>query len=351
MPNPSASTDNKITAKRDVDLKSYNTLGISSTARQFYEVTDQAQLKELYESGLFEKSSPIVLGGGSNVLIKGDLLSPVLKISIPGISVLEENDEIVLIQAGAGVVWHSLVRWCVENNYGGIENLALIPGTVGAAPIQNIGAYGVELKDVFHSLTAFMIDSGEFRKFDSKECQFGYRDSIFKNELRGQAIVTDVKLSLKKSSHEINNSYYALQNFFEENEIKNPTIRDLFDAVVAIRKSKLPDPNLIGNAGSFFKNPIVDKAVYERILAEYPEMPSFTVDKNKIKIPAGWLIEQAGWKGKRVGNVGTYKNQALVIVNHGGATGEEIYSHAMAIKKSVKEKFGIELVPEVNVVE
>lgn len=341
----------EMTARENVNLKTYNTLGVTATAKTFYEISNPAQLTQLHNDEFFWSTSPVILGGGSNVLIKKDLSRPVLKVSIPGISVVREDESRVFVQAGAGVNWHEMVRWCVERGFGNIENLALIPGTVGAAPIQNIGAYGVELKDVFYSLDAFMMESGKLKSFSPEECRFGYRDSIFKNELKGKAVVTGVTLQLKKPPHSPELSYYALQDYFKNKQVENPGIKDVFDAVIEIRQSKLPDPALIGNAGSFFKNPIVDDHVYSRIAAKYPSVPSFPAGNGMIKIPAGWLIEQAGWKGKKVGNVGTYKNQALVIVNHGGATGEEIFNHALRIKNSVKKIFGIELDPEVNVVE
>jgi UDP-N-acetylmuramate dehydrogenase len=243
-----------------------------------------------------------------------------------------------------------VVRWAVQQNLGGIENLALIPGTTGAAPIQNIGAYGVELESVFDELRAFDMKTGEFVTFSKEECRFGYRDSVFKRELRGRMIVTSVRLKLQPSPHTIVQNYYALKNRFQEEGIENPGIRDVFDAVVAIRSSKLPDPKSLGNAGSFFKNPVVEPELFHRIRQENPKMPSFPAPGGKVKIPAGWLIEQAGWKGRRIGNVGTYKNQALVIVNHGGATGDEIAKHADRIRASVAETFGIELVPEVNII-
>ena len=206
------------------------------------------------------------------------------------------------------------------------------------------------MKDTYHSLKAFLPEKGENRNFLLEDCEFGYRDSVFKNSLKGKAIITEVTLCLKKPPHKIENSYYALREYFQTKSIDEPSIRDVFDAVVEIRESKLPNPELIGNAGSFFKNPIVGDSVYRKLKAEYPKIPSFEAGNGKIKIPAGWLIEQAGWKGKRIGNVGTYKNQALVLVNHGGATGEEIYEHAMTIRESVKDQFGIELAPEVNVI-
>jgi len=333
-----------------VDLAPFNTLGVEATADQFINITESSQLAALFREGFFKKYNPVILGGGSNVLIKSDLIQPVLKMSIPGIEVQNDKEDEVLVKSGAGVIWHDLVTYCVNRDFGGIENLALIPGTVGAAPIQNIGAYGVELRDSFHGLKAFVPETGVIKEFSVNECNFGYRDSIFKNDLKGEVIITEVTLRLQKSPHKIEDSYYALREYFQANEITEPTIKDVYDAVVAIRESKLPNPELIGNAGSFFKNPIVKSSVYQKLKAEYSNMPSFEAGNGKIKIPAGWLIEQAGWKGKKVGNVGTYKNQALVLVNHGGATGEEIYQHAMNIHESVKEKFGIELAPEVNVI-
>jgi UDP-N-acetylmuramate dehydrogenase len=340
----------KISVREQVELKPYNTLGLSSKAGLFVEITDPAQLTELYKMDFFTEDL-FVLGGGSNILLKNRVSKPVLKISIPGIEVISESEENVSVKAGAGVNWHNLVEWAVENNYGGIENLALIPGTAGASPIQNIGAYGVELQDVFVSLNAFLPDKGEFRDFEKEECRFGYRDSIFKRDLKEKVVITDITLRLSKPPHKIEDSYYAIQNYFEEHGIDKADIADIFKAVVEIRTSKLPDPKLIGNAGSFFKNPIIDEQLFMSLKRDYPDLPSFAVDEHQVKVPAGWLIEKAGWKGKRVGNVGTYQNQALVIVNHGNASGEEIYTHAMRIRESVKSMFGIELVPEVNIIE
>jgi len=341
----------KPSIQKNINLAPFNTLGVEATADQFLAITQSQQLSALFKEGFFEKYNPVILGGGSNVLIKSDLHHPVLKISIPDIEVVNDNEDEVLVKSGAGVIWHELVTYCVSKNLGGIENLALIPGTVGAAPIQNIGAYGVELKDSFHSLKAFIPEEGVEKEFSIEECNFGYRDSIFKNDLKGKVIITEVTLRLQKSPHNIEDSYYALREHFQSNEITEPTIKDVYDAVVAIRESKLPNPELIGNAGSFFKNPIVNSTIYQKLKEEYPDIPSFEAGNGRIKIPAGWLIEQAGWKGKKVGNVGTYKNQALVIVNHGNATGSEIFSFSKKIQHSVFEEFGIELVPEVNIVE
>ncbi|TVQ04972.1 MAG: UDP-N-acetylmuramate dehydrogenase [Balneolaceae bacterium] len=339
------------TITEKADLTHLNTLGLPVIASRLIEVFSLSGLITLSEEGFFRKENPFILGGGSNILLKRDLKRPVLKISITGIRVAEENDEDILIETGAGENWHKLVAWAVERNYGGIENLALIPGTVGAAPIQNIGAYGVELEQVFESLQCYDFLNDTEKTFRREECGFGYRDSIFKRELKHRFIITYVTLRLKKKNHIPNTSYHALAAYLEEKNVINPNVGDVFDAVVAIRRSKLPDPELLGNAGSFFKNPVVDKSIHQRISKDYPEVPAYPAAFGQVKIPAGWLIEKAGWKGRKVGNVGTYENQALVIVNHGGATGEEIYNHAMRIKESVKNMFGVELVPEVNVVE
>mgnify|MGYP006272865665 CR=1 FL=1 len=238
----------------------------------------------------------------------------------------------------------------VENRLGGIENLALIPGTMGAAPIQNIGAYGVELREVFTSLTAFNLQTGSFETFDAAACEFGYRDSVFKRRLRGKVIICDVSMRLTASHHNLNLAYSGLSRHLSEKGIETPSIRDIFDAVVEIRRSKLPDPGDIGNAGSFFKNPVLEREEFNRLESEYPDVPSYKIGANEYKVPAAWLIEKAGWKGKQVGNVGTYENQALVLVNHGEASGREIYDHARNIRASVLQIFGIDLHPEVNIV-
>lgn len=335
----------------DADLTALNTLGVTAKAAKLIDIASVEQLRELHAEGLFDRERPFILGGGSNVLLKGDISRTVLKISIKGISVSSEDDDYVMVDAAAGVNWHIFTEWCVKNNFGGIENLALIPGTVGAAPIQNIGAYGVELKDVLETVSVFNIYTGKEELLSNEECTFGYRDSIFKNELKGRVIVTGIRLKLTKPPHQINSSYRSLDEYLQEKKIENPSIKDLFDAVVAIRKSKLPDPKMIGNAGSFFKNPVVDASLFEFLSGEYPDLPGYKMSDKKVKIPAGWLIEKAGWKGKKMGNVGTYKNQALVLVNHGGATGEELWNHAVRIQQSVSEKFGVELTPEVNIIE
>ncbi len=336
--------------EKNRDLSQLNTMGVPVQAKRFTEIIKPRELSALYSSGFFEGTDPIILGGGSNLLFLNDPDRPVIKISIPGITITPTKEDLVLMKVGAGEAWHNVVSNAVENNLGGIENLALIPGTTGAAPIQNIGAYGVELDDCFHQLTAFHIQSGEFKTYRSEECRFGYRDSIFKQELKGKVVVCDVTLRLTKKNHQINTGYKSLAGYLQENCIEDPGIEDVFNAVVAIRQNKLPDPADIGNAGSFFKNPVVNESVFKRLQKTHSEIPRYRLGDDKYKIPAGWLIEQTGWKGKRVGNVGTYKNQALVLVNHGGATGKEIFEHAMRIRNSVREKFGVELQPEVNIV-
>ncbi|TVR16133.1 MAG: UDP-N-acetylmuramate dehydrogenase [Balneolaceae bacterium] len=336
---------------QQADLTGLNTLGVKAKAEKLIKISSTNQLHTLFKDGVFYSEDPFILGGGSNVLLKRDISRPVLKIDLDGIKVKSEDGKSVAIFAAAGVNWHTLVEWAVQNNFGGIENLALIPGTIGAAPIQNIGAYGVELMDVLESTDYFDTKTGEEKTIQKESCEFEYRDSIFKNRLKGRAIVTGITLRLTKEGHLINSSYRSLKEYLEIHDISNPGIKDVFEAVVAIRKSKLPDPKLIGNAGSFFKNPVVDTDLFKTLAEEYEGIPGYKISDNEVKIPAGWLIEKAGWKGKRVGNVGTYENQALVLVNHGGATGEEIWNHALTIQKSVSQKFGVDLTPEVNIVE
>ncbi|MCG2589013.1 UDP-N-acetylmuramate dehydrogenase [Rhodohalobacter sulfatireducens] len=337
--------------KTDVDLTSFNTLGVSAVANNFVDVECPKDLYELYEGGFFEHDCPFVLGGGSNILFLENPAQPILKVSIKGKDIIEDSSGRLKVKIGAGENWHEFVTWAVKNNYGSVENLALIPGTVGAAPIQNIGAYGVELDEVFDSLELFDMRDGIFKTFQKEECRFGYRDSIFKKALKRVVVVTRVTLNLTTENHQIEDSYKSLQSYLSEKRITEPSIKDIYEAVIDIRRSKLPDPNLIGNAGSFFKNPIINRKQFEELHKRYDEMPFYELNSEEIKIPAAWLIEKTGWKGKRIGDVGTYKNQALVIVNHGNATGSEIFSFSKKIQHSVFEEFGIELVPEVNIVE
>lgn len=340
----------EFTIQSDVNLAPYNTMHVEARAASFLSVTSTDQLVNFVTGSKAEYPNLFVLGGGSNVLFIDDFDGLILHMDIRGKDVVEETEEHIKLKIGAGENWHETVRYCVEKGWGGIENLSLIPGTVGAAPIQNIGAYGVEIEDVFESLEAVELSTGSIRKFSKTDCRFGYRDSIFKNELKGKFVVTQVTLNLSKKP-ELNTSYGAISKELERREIENPTIRDLSNVVIDIRNSKLPNPDDLGNAGSFFKNPIVSRQKYEHLKMGYPSMPGYELNDIEIKIPAGWLIEKAGLKGKRYGKAGTYKQQALVIVNHGGAKGKEILELSNEIRTSVKNKFGIELVPEVNIVD
>ena len=333
----------------DVDLQPYNTLQVSATASSFAEITSSEQLQDILRHPQTNNQPVLVLGGGSNILFADDFNGLVLHVEIEGKEVVKETDEHVWLKIGAGENWHQAVRYCVEKGWGGIENLSLIPGTVGAAPIQNIGAYGVELEEVFEWLEAVAIETGEVRRFYHDDCRFGYRDSIFKNDLKGKYLVTQVVLKLSKSP-DLNTSYGAIRTELDKRAISNPNIKDISDVVIDIRNNKLPNPETLGNAGSFFKNPVVNNKVYDRIKEDYPAAPGYPMPKGQTKVPAGWLIEEAGWKGKVIGNTGTYKQQALVIVNHGGATGQEILTLAERIQTSVADQFGIELVPEVNII-
>ncbi len=327
-------------------LKAFNTFGIDAKAKYFGEFTSVDELREGIKWAKHENIPYLILGGGSNVLLTEDFNGIVLKNAIKGIEKTEETDEHVHVKAGAGEVWHDLVMHAVENNLGGIENLSLIPGTVGAAPIQNIGAYGVELQDVFHELEALNIESGEVHKFDKHGCDFGYRYSIFKGPEKGKYIITSVELKLEKE-HNIKDTYGSIKDMLEMEGIEAPTIQDISHAVIAIRQSKLPDPAELGNAGSFFKNPVISEEAYEKLLEDYPDMPSFDAPKGK-KIPAAWLIEKCGFKGKQYGNTGVHKDQALVLVNYGAATGAEVKALAEEIQNCVSAEFDIDLEYEVN---
>lgn len=335
--------------QHNVDLQPYNTLNLSACARSFISVRSVEQLRQVLHSKMVSYDDILVLGGGSNILFAGDYNGLVLQMAIKGKAVIKETEEHVWLEIGSGENWHQIVRYAVEQGWGGIENLSLIPGTTGAAPIQNIGAYGVELADVFEKLDAVEIETAEIHSFDRDQCRFEYRDSIFKGELKGQYIICKVVLKLDKEPR-LNTSYGAIQSELDRQGIEQPTIRDISDIVIDIRNSKLPNPETLGNAGSFFKNPIIKTEKFDRLKEAFSEMPGYTVNDHKTKIPAGWLIEKMGWKGKVVGNTGTYRQQALVIVNHGGATADEILNLAREIQQSVKDQFGIDLVPEVNIV-
>jgi len=331
--------------KTNFSLKDYNSFGIDVQASSFYSIPSESALQTLLKN----IHQPIfILGGGSNLLLTKDLTANVLYNQIEGIELVQEDEKTVHIKVGGGVVWDSCVSWAVKRNYGGIENLSLIPGSVGAAPIQNIGAYGVELKDVFVSLDAIELSTGNKKTFNKDDCAFAYRNSVFKNELKGSYFISYVTLELQKQP-ELNLSYGAIKDKLLEQDILNPSIADVSNTVKIIRRSKLPDPAELGNSGSFFKNPVITKSEFDRLEKEFDKLKYYAQKDGTFKIPAGWLIEQCGWKGKRIGNTGSYAKQALVIVNYGNATGEEIELHALNVKKSVYAKFGILLEAEVNI--
>lgn len=336
--------------KENHSLKEYNTFGLAVKAKYFVEVDSVTMLQELIKTDLFKKQNHLILGGGSNVLLTKDFDGLVLKISIQGLTVEKESENNIWLKAMAGNVWHDVVMYSIEQGYGGLENLSLIPGQVGAAPMQNIGAYGIELESVFDHLEAMNIKTGQIRKFAKKECDFGYRESVFKNVYKGKYIITSVVLKLDKSQENVSVSYGAIQSVLDEKGVKQPNSKSVSDAVIEIRQSKLPNPKELGNAGSFFKNPVIEFKQLETLKSKYPDIPHYDLGLGMYKVPAGWLIEQCGWKGKKVGNVGAHKNQALVLVNYGGATGEEVKALAMDIKKSVFQKFGIVISPEVNII-
>ena len=332
--------------QKHVNLKPYNTFGIEVFAAGFARFSSTFELKKILEENTF--SQLLILGGGSNLLLTKDFDGLVLKNEIQGFKILEETDENVIVEAGAGENWHEFVLNCIEKGYAGVENLSLIPGSVGASPMQNIGAYGVEIKDVFHHLIAYHIATGEMHTFDKEACQFGYRESVFKTSFKGQYVICRVAFELSKSP-EINTSYGAIETELKEKNIVEPTICDVSNAVISIRQSKLPDPKVIGNAGSFFKNPVVDESIVQEIQKNYPDVPNYPASNGRRKLAAGWLIEQAGWKGKTFDTFGVHKLQALVLVNYGGSTGNQIYSLSSEIIKSIEEKFGVTLEREVNI--
>ncbi|SMD32510.1 UDP-N-acetylmuramate dehydrogenase [Reichenbachiella faecimaris] len=334
---------------KQAPLKKYNTFGIESVAQQLIEVTNNQEIKEAIEWAIDKDLEPIFLGGGSNVLFTQHVYPLVIINRVTGIKKLDEDEDFVWVEAGAGEVWHNLVLYCIKMGWGGVENLSLIPGTVGAAPMQNIGAYGVEIKEVFESLEAINLASLEEEKFTNSDCEFAYRESIFKKDLKGKYFITSIVLKLMKK-HKVNISYGAIADVLAQEGISNPTIKQVSDAVIQIRASKLPNPAEIGNAGSFFKNPVIGVDHFVDLKKKYPNMPSYAQPDGQVKVPAGWLIEQCGWKGSKEGEIGVHKNQALVLVNYGQGTGHEIKDLAMRIKTSVNKKFNIEIIPEVNII-
>ena len=339
--------------QQNISLKSYNTFGISVYAKRFISVTSVYELQQLLK---IEKDV-FLISGGSNMLLTKDIEKLVVHIDIKGISIDQENNDAVYITVNAGEDWHEFVLWCVSENYGGLENLSLIPGNVGTCPIQNIGAYGAEVKDTITKVETLNIETGKMVQFSNAACKFGYRNSIFKNDVKGKYIITSVSFQLTKNTHNLNSSYGAIESELASKKIKKPTLRDISEAVIAIRKSKLPDPKEIGNSGSFFKNPVIQKSHFLNLQKKHPNIPSYPVissdtkkSDTEVKVPAGWLIEQAGFKGKRFGEFGIHEKQALVLVNYGNASGKEIYLLAKKIQKSIFKKFEISLEIEVNVI-
>jgi UDP-N-acetylmuramate dehydrogenase len=334
--------------QEQISLKPFNTFGIDAKAHYFTKVETVSELREALLHPKFIKK--FILGGGSNMLLTTDIEALVILLALKGKEITEDNDNYVHVKVSAGENWHNFVQWTLANNYGGLENLSLIPGNVGAAPIQNIGAYGVELKDTFVGCEAMDIATGEIHRFSNKACRFAYRDSIFKNSHKGRYVIITVTFRLSTKDHKINTSYGAIEKELAAQYITNPTIQQVASAVISIRQSKLPDPAEVGNSGSFFKNPVISYAAFEKLQKEYPDMPFYKVSETKVKVPAGWLIEQCGFKGKRFGDAGVHDKQALVLVNHGDATGQEILSLARRIQKKVQEIFNIEIETEVNII-
>ena len=330
---------------KNVSLKPYNTFGFDVRASEFVEIESQESLISFLRN---KRKPALFLGGGSNVLLTQDVDGLVMVNAIKGISTIERETE-VEVTVCSGENWHEFVLWAVKQGWGGIENLSLIPGTVGAAPMQNIGAYGVEIKDVFVKLEAVHVDTCELKTFNLKDCEFGYRESVFKHRLKGQYIILNVTFCLQKHP-KINVAYGAIREILKEMGIADANIKEVSNAVMAIRRSKLPDPAEIGNSGSFFKNPEVPIGQFELIKKQYPDMPSYPINESTIKLPAGWLIEKAGWKGYRDGEVGVHAKQALVLVHYGGGKGRQVKELSKKIQDDVQTKFGIKLNPEVNFV-
>jgi UDP-N-acetylmuramate dehydrogenase len=330
-------------------LSSYNTFGFDAKADLFVEVNSASLFQQLLKSPEWKDNEHLILGGGSNILLTGDFHGLVVINRIAGIEVIEEDDKTVVVESGAGEDWNQFVLYCLDHNWGGLENLSLIPGTVGAAPMQNIGAYGVEIKDTFHSLKAINLANGQIETFLPKECKFGYRESAFKHELKGQYLISSVRFRLSKPEfHNLNLDYGIIKNVLKQKEVESPTIHDVSNAVIEIRMSKLPDPAKIGNSGSFFKNPIIDASAFKKLQSDFPEIPFYELEDGKIKLAAGWLIEKAGWKGHEENGVGVHQKQALVLVNYGEGKGQDVLKLARKIQDSIQSKFGVELSAEVN---
>lgn len=329
----------------DLSLKEFNTFGIDVSAKKIIYLNELKQLDNI--SNLKDS---FIIGGGSNILLTKDVEKTVVINQTKGICTVKEDENFIELAVASGEDWHEFVMYCIQKGYGGIENMSLIPGSVGAAPMQNIGAYGREIKDVLTYVNAVDLDTREMKKFTNEECEFGYRESIFKKSAKGNYFIVDVGIRLTKKNHQINTSYGDIEKWLNTNQIESPKIKDVSNAVIAIRKSKLPDPNDLGNSGSFFKNPIISSTHFKDLIKKFPSIKSYPVSDQEVKVPAGWLIESLGWKGKRVGNTGSHQNQALVLVNYGNATGSEVKKLAEDIKKSVWDTYQIQLETEVNII-
>jgi len=333
--------------QKDISLRTYNTFGIDVKSKKFIGIQSTDVLKAVLAEN--QGAQVLLLGGGSNLLLTKDFDGLTIRIENRGIEILKEDEYGARIKVAAGENWHDFVLWCLKKDFGGVENLALIPGSVGAAPIQNIGAYGVELSQVFESCEAMSRETGEIKTFNKTECEFGYRNSIFKEELKGQYIITSVIFELSSHQHTIKTNYGAIDSKLKNDGIENPTIQDISKAVISIRNSKLPNPKVLGNSGSFFKNPVISSLQFELLKIQFPKIPYYKVSETNVKIPAGWLIETAGFKGKTFGNYGVHNKQALVLVNYGNASGKDILELSEKIQEAILIVFDIVLESEVNI--
>lgn len=334
--------------QHNFSLKKHNTFGIEVKAKQFIAVHSVDELKTILENHQNDKK--FILGGGSNMLLTKDIDALVIHIDLKGKKIIKENENHVWIESQAGENWHEFVLWTIDQNFGGLENMSLIPGNVGTTPVQNIGAYGAEIKDTFISCDAMEVATQKMKTFTKEECKFGYRESVFKNEVKNQFIITSVVFKLTKNNHKISVDYGDIKAELAKNNIENPTIKDVSNAVIAIRNSKLPNPKELGNSGSFFKNPVISKEQFLKVQSQFPDVKYFEVSATEVKVPAGWLIEHAGLKGYRKDDAGVHKNQALVIVNYGNATGKELLELSKFVQKTVFDKYGIAIEAEVNVI-
>ncbi|MBJ7879075.1 UDP-N-acetylmuramate dehydrogenase [Gelidibacter salicanalis] len=334
--------------QEDISLKPYNTFGLNARAKYFLKVETVQELKDALS--LTAYPDKFILGGGSNMLLTKDLDCLVIQVALKGIEIIEHQEDDVLIKANAGENWHEFVMWCLKHDFGGLENLSLIPGNVGTAPIQNIGAYGVEIKDTLESCEALNIATKTIETFTNDQCQFDYRESIFKQDKKNAYVILSATFKLTTGKHQLHMDYGAIRTELEAMSIVKPTIQDVSKAVIAIRESKLPNPKDIGNSGSFFKNPIISKTHFDKLKNNFPEIPSYPVSPTEVKVPAGWLIEKSGFKGKTFDEYGVHKKQALVLVNYGNAKGSDIFDLAKLIQKTIQHIFGIRIEMEVNII-